>query len=64
MMLDRDKINLAMARKNYNISRLAETYGVSAQRMRIILNSRSVSTTTAGRLADALGIDVTEIIED
>lgn len=64
MILDRDKINLAMARKNYNIIRLAGAYGVSAQRMRVILNSRKVSTATVGRLADVLSVDVTEIIED
>lgn len=64
MYLDRDKINVAMARKRYNIAKLAEVYGVSAQRMRTILNSRKVSTATAGRLADTLGVDVTEILED
>ncbi len=64
MGLDRDKINLAMARKSYNIAKLAENYGVSAQRMRIILNSRKVSTATVGRLAKVLEVDVTEIIED
>ena len=64
MGLDRDKINVAMARKSYNIARLAEACGVSPQRMRTILNSRKVSPATAGRLAKALGVDVTEIIED
>ncbi len=64
MYLDRDKINMAMARKRYNIAELARAYGVSAQRMRTILNSRKVSTATVGKLADALGVDVTEILED
>lgn len=64
MYLSRDKINVAMARKSYNVAKLAEVYGVSAQRMRTILNSRKVSTATAGRLADALSVDVTEILED
>lgn len=63
MYLDRDKINLAMARKRYNIAELARVYGVSAQRMRTILNSRKVSTATVGKLAKALGVDVAEIIE-
>ncbi len=63
MNLDRSKINVAMARKCYNVAKLAEAYGVSAQRMRTILNSRKVSTATAGRLAEALGVDVTEIME-
>ncbi|MBD5484068.1 MAG: helix-turn-helix transcriptional regulator [Lachnospiraceae bacterium] len=63
MKLDREKINVAMARKSYNITKLAKAYGASPQRMRTILNSRKVSTVTVGKLAEALGCDVTEIIE-
>lgn len=63
MELNRDKINLAMARKGYTTTQLAEAYGISAQRMRIILNSKKVTPATAGRLAAALGVDVTEILE-
>lgn len=62
MEISRDKINVAMARKRYNIARLARVYGVSAQRMRTILNSRKVSPATAGKLADVLECDVTEIL--
>ena len=54
MYIDRDKINVAMARKSNNIAKLAEVYGVSAQRMRTILNSRKDSTATAGRLPKGL----------
>lgn len=64
MELDRNKINAAMARKGYNIAKPAKIYGVSAQRMRTILNSRKVSPTIVGKLADALECDVTEILED
>lgn len=64
MYLDRDKSDVAMARKSYNIAKLAKIYGVSAQRMRTILNSRKVSPATAGKLADALECDVTEILEN
>ena len=64
MELNREKINLAMARKCFTIAKLAGTYGVSGQRMRVILNSRKVSPTTAGRLAAALECDVTEIITE
>ncbi len=63
MELDRDKINVAMARKGYNIAKLARAYGASAQRMRTILNSRKVSPATVGKLAEALECDVTEILE-
>lgn len=63
MKISREKIDVAMAVKKYSIVNLAELYGVSHQRMRVILNSQKVSTVTAGKLADALGVPVTEIIE-
>lgn len=63
MKISREKIDVVMAAKKYSIVNLAELYGVSHQRMRVILNSQKVSTVTAGKLADALGVPVTEIIE-
>lgn len=64
MNLNRDKINLAMARRKMTIAQMAQAYGVSRARMNVILNSAKVTPATAGRLADALDVDVTEIIED
>lgn len=64
MKLNRDKINICRARKKMSISDLAEAYGVSRARMNVILNQREVSVVSAGRLAEALGVDVTEILED
>lgn len=63
MKLSRDKIDVCRARKKKSVSALAEAYGVSRARMNVILNQREVSVISAGRLADALGVDVTEIIE-
>lgn len=63
MKISREKINLAMARNNFTINQLAEKYGVSSQRIRIILNSKNVTPAVVGRMADALECDVTEIIE-
>lgn len=63
MKLSRHKIDIKMAEKKYSIANLAEVYGVSHQRMRMILNSQRVTTVTAGKLAEALGVPVTEIIE-
>lgn len=63
MKLSRDKINICMARKRINVTQLAEAYGVSRNRINVLLNQREVSTVSAGRLAAALGCDVTEIIE-
>ena len=63
MKLSREKINICMARKQMTVKELAKTYGVSRNRINIILNQREVSVVSAGRMATALGVDVTEIIE-
>lgn len=64
MKLDREKINLQLARRCYTITDLAKTYGVSRARINAILNQREVTYVVAGRMAQALGVDVTEILED
>lgn len=63
MRLDRNKINLQLAKKKWTVARLAEAYGVSRARMNVILNSQVITPICAGRVADALGVDVTEISE-
>ena len=63
MMLNYDKVRLATARNSFSVPDLAKVYGISRQRMQVIINSRNVSTKTAGRLAKALAVDVTEIID-
>lgn len=64
MKLCIEKVELARARKRMTVAQLADAYGVSRARMNIILNQREVTTLCAGRMAAALGVDVTEIIED
>lgn len=64
MKLDREKVELARARKQMSIPAIAEAYGVSRARMNIILNQREITPICAGRLAKALECDVTDIIED
>lgn len=63
MKLSREKIELHRAKKCCTITDLAQAYGVSRARMNIILNQREVTPVVAGRLAKALGIDLTEILE-
>lgn len=63
MRLDRHKVDLHRARNKMSVAELASAYGVSRARMNVILNQREVSVIVAGRLAEALGVDVTEIIE-
>lgn len=64
MKLSRDKIDIALARNSLTITNLFKRYGVSRSRMNIILNMREVTPVCAGRMANALGVDVKEIIED
>ena len=64
MKLNRDMIDICRSRKKMSVKALAESYGVSRARMNVILNQREVSVVSAGRLAEALGVDVMEIIED
>lgn len=63
LKISRDKINVAMARKKMTVGDLADAYGVSRNRINILLNQREVSVVSAGRLAEALEVDVTEILE-
>lgn len=64
MKLSRDKIDIALARNSLTITNLSERYGVSRARMNVILNMREVTPVCAGRMANALGVDVKEIVED
>lgn len=64
MRLSESKITLLRARKCMTISDMSKAYGVSRTRMTYILNMRDVTPVCAGRIAAALGVDVTEILED
>lgn len=64
MELSRKKINIALAQKVMTVAQLAKAYGVSRSRMNVILNQREVTPVCAGRIAKALGVDVTEILAD
>lgn len=64
MRFNRTKLEIAMARKKMNQQTLAESSGVSQQRLSYAMNSQNCRPELLGRLSEALGIDVTEIIED
>ena len=63
MKVSKDKIDIARANRCMTITELAKAYGVSRARLNMILNQREVTVVCAGRLGKALGVDVTEIIE-
>ena len=63
MKLSKDKIDICMARKNLTVKELSSVYGVSSARINTILKSKVVTPACAGRVAKALDVDVTEIID-
>lgn len=63
-VLDLKKVNLAMARKCLSKSELHEAAGLPVSTIHNALAERGTTTKTAGLIARALGVDVTEIIKD
>lgn len=63
MRLNRKKFACAMIDADLNTKQLAEKAGVSRATTCSIKNGKSCSYDTVVKLASALGVDVTEIIE-
>ncbi len=64
MKISKSKLNIALARKQWNQRDLRDNAIVSAQTILNLNKGKSVMTATVGKIAAALGVDVTEIIED
>lgn len=64
MKISKKKLNIILARKQITTIGLARSYGVSRTRMVSILKLEQLTPVCAGRLAKALDVDVTEILED
>lgn len=63
MKINRQKFDLARARACMGTKEI-EAAGFPRGTLSTALNSENVRPETAGRLAKALGVDVTEIIEE
>lgn len=63
MKLNIENVEIARVRKGFTIEQLAACYGVSRARMTVILNQQKITTLCAGRLAKALDVDVSEIVD-
>lgn len=63
MTINDEKLMLAMAKKAVTKVQLAERAGMSRNRLNVVLNSKKVTPVTIGRIAKALDVDVTEIME-
>lgn len=64
MKADRIKMRLAMARACMNPQDLAKAAQMPPQTVNGALRERSVRPATLGRIAKALGVDVTEIMKE
>lgn len=65
MTVDRNKVLLIMARKCLSYEDVAKAYGCSRQRIHNLLDKQQKAyPKTAGKIAAALGVDVTEILAD
>lgn len=63
MKISKSKLTLALARKCWNQRDLRDNAIVSAQTILNLNKGKSVLPATVGKIASALGVDVTEIIE-
>lgn len=63
--VDRKRLNLELARKMWTLTTLAKEAGVCYETMRRSLNSKKPGATPVlvGKIANALGVDVVDIIE-
>lgn len=65
LKLNKKKILVLLARSGKTMTELAKDYGCTQQSISaLLLRSDRVKPITAGKIAKALGVDVTEIIED
>lgn len=64
MKLSKLKIDIAIANSGYSMQELAKRAGVSRQRWNVLTNQKETRPVSAGKIARALGVDVTELLED
>ena len=64
MVADKKKLKLAMARACINTEDLQAASGLPRPTINNVISGRRVRPGTIGRVAKALGVDVTEILED
>ena len=64
MKVSKKKLELAMARAKLNRNELAEKAGIPIPTVCNVYSRGTCKPRTVGKLAEALGVDVTEILED
>lgn len=64
MNISKRKIEAIQARKQLTQATIADTAGVTRQAFSEVLKRGNCTPITAGKIAAALGVDVTELMED
>lgn len=64
MHIDPKKVQLLMARRCMNKKSLAETAGITPLTVSKAISGRNARTDTVGLLAQALGVDPSQIIKE
>jgi DNA-binding Xre family transcriptional regulator len=64
MKVDRRKLEVAMARACFSTAELTAKAKMPRPTVNGIISGKSAKPGTIGKIAKALGVDVTEIIED
>lgn len=64
MKVDRRKLEIAMARACLNTEELATLANMPRPTLNNVIVGKKVRTATIGKVAKALGVDVTEILAD
>lgn len=64
MRIKKIRLAVAMAEQDMNFIKLSKACGVSRQTLSAINNGKSCKPDVAGKIARALGVDVTELIDE
>lgn len=64
MRIDRIKLAILLVKRDWNTEELAKASGVCRQTVSYIKNGKSCKDTTAVKIANALGVEVTELLEN
>lgn len=63
MRIDRKKLKMSLVERDMSQKELAERSGVTRATISYIVNGKSCSDSVGHKIAAALGVDVTDIIE-
>ena len=63
MFINKESLNLALAKQQMNPYEVCRKAGISYETFRKIRNGKKCKPATIGKIAAALGVDVREIIE-